>query len=62
MESNLKVQAAIGGVLYYLKSEEESTKILPHVIQHHPNPWQLNARTSIMQMRGLLQRRVLKRY
>ena len=61
MHSDKKLKAAIAGVLYYLQSEEEHK--IEHVkAQTFPTPWQLHGRTTIMQMRGLVQRRVLKRH
>jgi hypothetical protein len=61
MQSDLKLKAAIAGVLYYLQMEKTEHKIEPVVAKIIPTPWQLHGRTSIMQMRGLVQRRVLKR-
>jgi len=60
MHSDNKRKAAIAGVLYLLQMEAEH-KIEHVVAKTFPTPWQLNGRTTIMQMRGLVQRRVLKR-
>lgn len=61
MQPDLKHKAAIAAVLYYLQMESAEQKIEPVVATTFPTSWQLNGRTSIMQMRGLVQRRVLKR-
>ena len=61
MEHDLKQKAAIAGVLQYLQFENEQLRVEPVFAKKYPSPWQLNGRTSIMQMRGLVQRRVLKR-
>lgn len=61
MQSDLKMKAAVAGVLYYLQTEQEEHKIEPVVVKIFPTPWQLSGRTAIMQMRALVQRRVLKR-
>jgi hypothetical protein len=61
MQSDLKQKAAIAGVLYYLQMEQAEYKIEPVVAKIFPTPWQLSGRTTIMQMRALVQRRVLKR-
>ncbi|MBN2441848.1 MAG: hypothetical protein JXJ04_10890 [Spirochaetales bacterium] len=61
MLSDNKQKAAIAGVLYYLQMEQEH-KIVPAALKTFPTPWQLTGRTTIMQMRGLVQRRVLKRH
>jgi hypothetical protein len=60
MHSDKKLKAAVAGVLYYLQMEEEQ-KIEHVMAKTFPTPWQLSGRTTIMQMRGLVQRRVLKR-
>jgi hypothetical protein len=61
MDPDKKKRAAIASVLYYLKSEEEQQYRRPPVPVGIPSPWQLQGRQSIMYMRNLLQRRVLKR-
>ena len=61
MATNNKYQAAIAGVMAYLKAEEEQHPVEPDVIIGSPNAWALNGRQNIMQMRSLMQRRVLKR-
>lgn len=61
MQSDIKQKAAIAGVLYYLELEKEEYKVEPTVAKIFPTPWQLSGRTAIMQMRALVQRRVLKR-
>ena len=60
MHPENKLKAAIAGVLYYLQKEQEY-EIEPIVTKRFPTPWQLSGRTTIMQMRGLVQRRILKR-
>jgi len=62
MEHDLKQKAAIAGVLQYLQSENKQLRVEPLFVNTYPSPWQLNGRTAIMQMRGLIQRRVLKRH
>ena len=61
MQEDRKARAAIAGVLSYIKTREEEYIAEPQVSAHMPTPWQLSGRQSIMQMRGLMQRRVLKR-
>ncbi|MBN1699045.1 MAG: hypothetical protein JW881_16115 [Spirochaetales bacterium] len=62
MDSDLKKKAAIAAVLYYVKAEEElQQQIRPPVVARMPSPWQLQGRQSMMHMRNLIQRRVLKR-
>ena len=55
--------AAIAGVLAFLKSEEEARRLSFRVNAPGtgPGPWVLQARRGIMQMRALIQARVLKR-
>ena len=60
MSSETKLKAAIAGVLYYMQMEEDY-EVEPVVTRRYPTPWQLSGRTSIMQMRALVQRRVIKR-
>ena len=58
MEST--IAAAVMGVLYYLQSErKKDQQVLKPVAL--PSPWALYGRQSIMHMRNLVQRRVLKR-
>lgn len=59
-KSKLK-HAAIAAVLYYLKADEEQVVREPLVQASYPSPWALNGRQTTMQMRALIQRRVLKR-
>jgi hypothetical protein len=61
MDSEFKKKAAIAGALYYLKAEEEKKHGRPIVTAKIPNPWQLHGRQSMMHMKNLIQRRVLKR-
>ena len=61
MAEDKKLQAALAGVLYYIQSEQSAGSIEREVPSRSTSPWQLNGRMSIMQMRGLVQRRVLKR-
>lgn len=62
MDKAKKISAAIAGVMYYLKAEEEMMLSKePSVAERHPTPWALNGRQTIMQMRALVQRRGLKR-
>jgi hypothetical protein len=62
MERNIKMKAAIAGVMQYIQVTEEENALRPgYQINRGPNPWSLSGRQSIMQMRALLQRRVLKR-
>ena len=60
-EKNKKIRAAIAGVIQYMKSEEESRRPEPLVTPAYPVPWSLQARQTMMQMRYMVQRRVLKR-
>jgi hypothetical protein len=62
MDKAKKILAAIAGVMYYLKSEEEmAVPTAPTVAELFPSPWALNGRQTIMQMRSMVQRRILKR-
>ncbi len=57
-----KLAAAVTGVLYSMMSEEDQA-VYPASSRtsEEPSPWALHGRQTIMQMRSLLQRRVLKR-
>ena len=55
-----KIAAAVAGVLNYLQIEKEQ-KQQDGIPVSSPSPWALFGRQSIMQMRNLVQRRVLKR-
>jgi len=63
MEKNKKIQAAIAGVMYYMQSEEEQRPALPEAMPttSGASAWAMNGRQTIMQWRGLVQARVLKR-
>ncbi|MBI9074681.1 MAG: hypothetical protein JEZ02_04645 [Desulfatibacillum sp.] len=53
-----KIAAAIGGVMQYLKTEEEARACAPQAPQHEkPNLWGLSGRQASMQMRNLMQMR-----
>jgi hypothetical protein len=58
-----KQAAAIAGVLEYLKSESEAHLCLQKAALsgRSSGAWALHGRQTIMHMRGLVQRRVLKR-
>jgi hypothetical protein len=62
MDDDTKMKAAIAGVMQYIQvTEEENASGLGDRSHRAPSPWAMNGRQSIMQMRALLQRRVLKR-
>ncbi len=62
MDHDIKMKAAIAGVMQYIQATEEENVLRPGVqFFRGPSPWALNGRQAIMQMRSLLQRRVLRR-
>ncbi len=58
-----KKTAAISGVLYYLREEEEQRQrnACSSLARVLPSAWALYGRQKTMQMRDLVQRRLLKR-
>ncbi len=57
-----KKAAAIAGVLYYLREEEERQRnACSSLARVLPSAWALYGRQKTMQMRDLVQRRLLKR-
>ncbi|MBN2738612.1 MAG: hypothetical protein JXR70_16645 [Spirochaetales bacterium] len=60
METDKKKIAALAGVYYYLQAQGEMSHQEPYEA-NVPTPWAMNGRQSIMQMRGFVQRRVLRR-
>ena len=60
---NPEVLAALAGVARYLEEEEEASKVKAGAAgaAGAAGPWALAGRQSIMRMRELVQRRVLKR-
>ncbi|MBN1411890.1 MAG: hypothetical protein JW969_13660 [Spirochaetales bacterium] len=62
MDQDKMVKAAISGVMYYIASNETRHRVEPSVQVTVPTPWTLNGRQTMIQMRTLVQRRVLKRY
>lgn len=61
MQQDNKIKAAISGVLHYINTEKERKYEASKINMGMISPWQLNGRQTIMQMRSLMQRRVLKR-
>jgi len=61
MSEDPKVRAAIAAVLQYLRSEEETVMQVATAPAQWPSPWAMSGRQSVMRMRDLLQRRLLKR-
>jgi hypothetical protein len=62
MEHDIKMKAAIAGVMQYVQATEDEHVLRPGAqFFRVPSPWATSGRQAIMQMRSLLQRRVLKR-
>jgi hypothetical protein len=62
MDQDLKMKAAIAGVVQYIEATEEEMPAQQRgQIFTGGTPWSMSGRQAIMQMRALLQRRVLRR-
>jgi len=62
MDQDTKVKAAIAGVMQYIEVTEEEIPSQTRCQSFSGGtPWSMSGRQTIMQMRGLLQRRLLRR-